>query len=121
MKWIVTLLIACSVMLPFRSVLADETTAPGQQKKEAGDGSAKEYAPGQDKDSAAGAKEKHHAKATEQKKHHTKATEEKKHHAKATKEKQHHAKAKSDKAKAGAKEATPSAPVAAPKEEGKTK
>jgi hypothetical protein len=58
MKWFVSVLIACSLLLPFGTSLADQSTAPGQQKKAAGEGSAKEYAPGQDKDSAAHEKAK---------------------------------------------------------------
>jgi hypothetical protein len=58
MKWILSVLIACSLLLPFSTALADQTTAPGQQKKESGDGSAKEYAPGQDKNSEAEEKAK---------------------------------------------------------------
>jgi hypothetical protein len=89
MKSLVTALIACSLLLPFGTALADETTAPGQVKKEAGDQSAKEYAPGQQKASEAG------------------ATEREKHQVRATEEKQHQEKVKGDKAKADAGKPTP--------------
>jgi hypothetical protein len=85
MKWLVTLIIACSLIVPFGTLLADQSTAPGQQKKAAGDGSAKEYAPGQEgsSDSESEAKES----------------------------KKSQAKAKAGKAKADSEEAVPDAPT----------
>lgn len=54
MKWLITLLVSCSLALPFGSAFADQTTAPGQEKKEDGAQSAKDYAPGHEDDSEAG-------------------------------------------------------------------
>jgi hypothetical protein len=45
MTSLVSLLVALALTLPFGSALADQETAPGQVKKEAGDQSAKDYAP----------------------------------------------------------------------------
>jgi len=91
-KSVVTMIIACSLILPISTAFADQATAPGQQKKEAGDGSAKDLAPSHEKDSADKATEpKGGAKA---KSHKEKAHTDKAAHAKAepkskTKEKTH--------------------------------
>ena len=93
MKWLVTLIIACSLIVPVGTLLADQSTAPGQQKKAAGDGSAKEYAPGQagnaDSESEAKESKKSQAKAKSKAK----------------------AKGKAGKAKADSEEAVPDAPT----------
>lgn len=47
MRSITAILVTASLVLATGTAWADQTTAPGQQKKAAGDGSAKEYAPGQ--------------------------------------------------------------------------
>ena len=57
MRMILALLVMCSLVFA-SSASADQSTAPGQQKKAAGDGSAKEYAPGQQKAEEAEAKAK---------------------------------------------------------------
>ena len=46
MRMILALLVMSSLVIA-SGASADQSTAPGQQKKAAGDGSAKEYAPGQ--------------------------------------------------------------------------
>ena len=57
MRTILALLVM-SLLVFASSASADQSTAPGQQKKAAGDGSAKEYAPGQQKAEEAEAKSK---------------------------------------------------------------
>ncbi len=100
MKWLGSLILVGSLIVPFGASRADQTTAPGQQKKEAGDGSAKEYAPGQEHDSESGGKESKEGRAK----------------AKSGKEK-----AKPDKTKAGSAEAVPDTTTGKSKAKGTAK
>ena len=67
MRMILALLVMCSLVFA-STASADQSTAPGQQKKAAGDGSAKEYAPGQQKAEEAEAEAKAKKKTEKAKK-----------------------------------------------------